>query len=86
MLSTSLRLNFCGLKIIHIPHPHYHPRIIGHTLKNKQKSMCVCIHEIIRVTIMKMKMNMNNSRIHEKVKQQKKRCLFKKTCIQLKLL
>ena len=44
---------------IHILHPRYHPKIIGHILKNKQK--CVCIHEIIRLTIMKMKMKMKKS-------------------------
>ena len=41
-----LRLNFCYLKIIHILHPRYHPKIIGHILKKKEKSMLVCIHEI----------------------------------------
>ena len=34
------------LKIIHIPHPRYHPKTIGHILKNKQKNECVCIHAI----------------------------------------
>ena len=29
-------------KIIHVLHPRYHPKIIGHILKNK----CVCIHAI----------------------------------------
>ena len=38
-----LRLNFCHLKIIHILHPHYHPKIIGHILKNKPKNKCVCV-------------------------------------------
>ena len=33
---------------------------MGHTLKNKQKNMCVCIHEIIRVIMMKMRMKMKN--------------------------
>ena len=62
MLGNTLRLNFCYWKIIHIahPHPHYHPKIIGHILKNKQISKCVCIHEIIRLIIMKMKMKMKN--------------------------
>ena len=60
MLSSTLRLNFCYLKIIHILHPRYHPKIIGHILKNKQKNKCVCIHEIIRLIIMKMKMKMKN--------------------------
>ena len=44
MLSNTIRLNFCYLKIIHILHPLYHPKIIGHILKNMQKTKCVCIH------------------------------------------
>ena len=39
MLINTLRLNFCHLKINPILHPHYHPKVIGHTLKNKQKNM-----------------------------------------------
>ena len=35
---------------------NYQPRIITHILKNKQKNKCVCIHKIIRLIIMKMKM------------------------------
>ena len=54
MQSDTLRLNVCCLKIIHIIHLHYHPKIIGHTLENKQKNKCACIHEIIRI-ILKMK-------------------------------
>ena len=38
MLSNALRLNFWYLKIIHIFHRRYHPRIIGHILRNKQKN------------------------------------------------
>ena len=37
ILSNTLRLNFCYLKIIHTLHPCYHPKIIVHILKNKQK-------------------------------------------------
>ena len=33
---------------------------IGHVLKNKQKIKCVCIHKIIRLIIMKIKMKMKN--------------------------
>ena len=33
---------------------------MGHILKNKQKDECVCIHEIIRLIIMKMKIKMKN--------------------------
>ena len=61
MLSNTLRLNFFYLKIIHILHPSYHPKIIGHVLKNKQKNICVCIHEIIRLIIKKMKMQKKNT-------------------------
>ena len=35
--------------------------MIGHILKNKRK--CVCIHEFIRLIIMKMKMKIKN-RLH----------------------
>ena len=55
------RLNFCFLKIIHILHPRYHPKIMGHILKNKQKNKCVCIHELT-LLIMKMK-NENEKKI-----------------------
>ena len=55
-LSNTLRLNFDYLKIIHILHPRYRPKIIVHTLKNKQKNKCFYIHEIIRLIVRKMKM------------------------------
>ena len=60
MLSNTQKLNFYYLKIIHILHSLYHPKIIGHILKIKQKNKCVCIHEIIQLIIMKMKMKMKN--------------------------
>ena len=41
MLSNTLRPNFRNLKIIHILHPRYHPQIIVHILKNKQKKKYV---------------------------------------------
>ena len=41
MLSNTLRLNFCCLKIIHILHPRYYPKITVHILKNKQKKKYV---------------------------------------------
>ena len=66
MLSITLRLDFCYLKIIHIINLPYHPKIIGHILKNKQNNKCVCIHEIIRLIIMKIKIKMKNrSHRHE---------------------
>ena len=58
MLSNILWLNVCNLKIIHILHPRYHPKIMGHTLKNKQKNNGVCILGNIRLIILKMKMKM----------------------------
>ena len=60
MINNDLRLSFCYLKIIHILHPRYHSKIIGHILKNKQKNKSVCFHEIIRLIIMKMEMKMKN--------------------------
>ena len=57
-LSNTLRLNFWYLKIIRMFHPRYQPRIIGHILKNKLKNKFLCIHEILRLIIMKMKMKM----------------------------
>ena len=59
MLSNTVRPTFCNLKYIHILHPRY-PKIIGHILKNEQKNKCVCINEIIRLIIMKMKMEIKN--------------------------
>ena len=60
MLSNTLRLNFSYLKIIHILYPLYHPKIIGHILKNKPKNKGVFINDITRLIIMKMKMEMKN--------------------------
>ena len=48
ILHNILSLNFCYLKIIHIIHPLYNPKITGHILKNKQKNECVCIQTINR--------------------------------------
>ena len=56
MLSKTLGLNFCCLKIMHI----LQANTIGHILENKQKNKCGWIHEIIRLIIMKMKMKMKN--------------------------
>ena len=52
-LSNTLRLKFCYLNIIcflHLSffiHPCYHRNIIGHIVKNLQKSKCFCFNEII---------------------------------------
>ena len=43
-----------------ILHPHYHPKIIGQTLKNKQKNIYACIQKNVRLIMMKMKMKMKN--------------------------
>ena len=42
MLSSILRLISCYLKIIYLLHSRYHPKTIGHVLKNKQKHKFVC--------------------------------------------
>ena len=60
MLGNTLTMNFCHSKIIHILHPRYHSKIIGHTLKNKQNILYVSINEVIPVIMMKMKMKMKN--------------------------
>ena len=60
MLSNTLRPKFYCLKIIHILHPRYHPKIIGHALKNRQKIKCVFIGETIQLIKMIMKMKMKN--------------------------
>ena len=83
MLSNTLRLNFCYLKIIHILHTGYHPKLMGHILKNKQKNNCACIREIIR-SIVKMKMKMRSHRYdinrprsrHEQKYSKYKKCLI----------
>ena len=63
MLSNTLRLNFCYLKIIHILH-HVIIQKTVHILKHKQS---VCIHEIIRLIMMIMKIKMKNrSRRYDK--------------------
>ena len=38
-------------------------KVMGHILKNKQKNKNFCIHEIIQLIIMKMKMKMENDHI-----------------------
>ena len=47
------------MKFIHIFRPRYHPKIVGHTLKNKQK-ISVCIHKIIQLIIMPRKMKIKD--------------------------
>ena len=62
------------MKIIRTLHPRYHPKIIGHILKNKQKKKCVCIHEIIRLIIIKMKMKMKNRSQRYIINRPRSRC------------
>ena len=59
ILSNTLRLNFCYLKIFDILHLHYHLEIIGYFPNDKLKDKCICILEtlrLIRLIMMKMKM------------------------------
>ena len=39
--AVTSKLNFCYLKIIHILHPRYHPKLRGDIPKNKQKKKYV---------------------------------------------
>ena len=51
--------------MIHILHTHYHPKIIGHTLKKKQKNKRACIDKIIRLIKLEIKMKKKKrSRTH----------------------
>ena len=60
MLSDTLRLNFCYLKVIHILYTRYHPKIIGHILKKQAKEQVGLLNEIIQLIIMKMKKKKKN--------------------------
>ena len=53
-------MNFYYLKIIHILHSSCYSVIIGRILKKKQQNTFVCIHEIMRLIVMKMKLKMTN--------------------------
>ena len=74
-----MRLNFCYLKIIGILHPRYNPKIIGHILKNSQKNKHVCIHETMRLIIMKIKIKMKNRSHRYDVSRPSKHSLVFKT-------
>ena len=41
MLSNTLRLNFCYLKIIHILYTHYHSKIMEYIVRNMQTQACL---------------------------------------------
>ena len=60
-------------EIIHIFHQRYNPKALGHILKNKQNNRCICIHEIIRLLMMKMKMKMKNRSHRYKINRPKPR-------------
>ena len=88
--NNALRLNFSYLKLIHILYQRYHPKVIGHLLKNKRKNKCDCIHKITRLIIMKMmlpciKQHLSNiqSSIQKKIEQHwgliEKSVAYKKT-------
>ena len=57
---NTLRLNFCYLKIVYPSHSCYHPKLIWDILKKCAKSKCACFNEIIWLTIMKIRVKMNN--------------------------
>ena len=86
MLSNTPRLNFSNLKIIHIFHQRYHPKVIGHILKNEQKNKCVCILEIIRLIILKMKMKMKKRSHKFDINRRKHRYSKYKKCFNTMLL
>ena len=86
MLCSYLRLNFCYFEVIHILHERYHPKIIGHVLKNKQKNECLCIHDIIRLIIMKIKMKMKNRSQRYGINRPKHRYGKYKKCLNMMLL
>ena len=54
-------LNLYFLKIIRILYPRCHLKIVEHILKNAQKKKYVCFNEITWLTVIKMKIKMNNS-------------------------
>ena len=41
-LSNTLRLNFCGLKIVNFLHPRYHTKIAEDLQKMCHKQVCLC--------------------------------------------
>ena len=57
---TPFPRNTSGWLLLRILHPLYHSKIIGHIFKNKQINKRVCIHESIRLIIIKMKIKMKN--------------------------
>ena len=58
LLSKTLRLNFYCLNIIHTLNARYHSQ--NDRTYFKKLAKCVCVHDIIRLIIMKMKMKINH--------------------------
>ena len=85
MPSNTLRLNFCYLKIIHILNQRY-PKLREHVLKNKQKIKCVCIHEIIHLIMMKMRIIMKSRSHRYDINRPKLRSNKYKKCLNMILL
>ena len=61
-LGSTLRLNFCFLKIIRFLHPRYHPKI-GDILKNIQKTNASVLMRLFMTTKTRLKMK-NRSHIY----------------------
>ena len=68
---------FYYLNIIHILHQRYHPKIVEHILKNKQKSKFIYIYDIIRLTITRMKMKMKSKPCRYDINRHRSRCRHK---------
>ena len=66
------------------------PKTIGYTLKNKQKNKCICVHKIMRLIIMKMKMKIRNESHRYDINRPKSRRGHKhskyKTCLSMIML
>lgn len=60
-LFTILGLNLYFLEIIHILYLRCHLKILERVLKNPQKKKYVCFNEITWLTVINLKMKMNNS-------------------------
>ena len=63
ILSKTLRLNICYLKIIHILHTRYHRKIIGYIFKKQAKEKVRVYSWDYTVNLLKMKMKMKKDHI-----------------------
>ena len=66
--------------------PPYHPKIIEHILKNKQKNKCFCIHEIIRLIPMKIKNRSYRYKINRPRSRHKHKYSKNKKCLSMIIL